>query len=193
MKVKVKHGKDKQKLELYVLQSEGVPLFGCEWMRSIHLNWQAIKAIQITSKQNRSTTDERLKRILTQSAQVFQDGIGTLKHLKAQVVLEENATPKFHKARPVPYAIRPKVEAELQHLEDQGILSKVDWCEWATPIVPVVKKTGAVRICGDFKVTVNPVRDVATEYAPMQVNDTVIPWLTHGYRCVSVMWPRISS
>ena len=27
LKVKVKHGKDKQKLELYVLQSEGVPLF----------------------------------------------------------------------------------------------------------------------------------------------------------------------
>ncbi|CAL8289887.1 unnamed protein product [Merluccius merluccius] len=24
-------------------------------------------------------------------------------------------------------AIRPKVEVELQHLEDQGILSKVDW------------------------------------------------------------------
>ena len=37
------------------------------------------------------------------------------------------------------------------------------------------------------------VRDVATEFAPMQVNDTVIPWLTHGYRRVSVMWPRISS
>ena len=37
------------------------------------------------------------------------------------------------------------------------------------------------------------VRDVATEFAPMQVNYTVIPWLTHGYRRVSVMWPRISS
>ena len=78
-KVKVKHGKDKQKLELYVLQSEGVSLFGPEWMRSIHLNWQSIKAMQITSKQNRSTTDERLRWILTQSAQVFQNAL--LSHL----------------------------------------------------------------------------------------------------------------
>ena len=62
------------------------------------------------------------------------------------------------------------VEAELQHLEDQGILSKVDWCEWATPIVPVVKRTGAVRICGDFKVTVNPVLH-ADQYPLPRIDD----------------------
>ncbi|KAK0152383.1 Retrovirus-related Pol polyprotein from transposon 17.6 [Merluccius polli] len=64
-------------------------------------------------------------------------------------------------------AIRPKVEVELQHLEDQGILSKVDW---ATPIVPVVKKTGALRICADFKVTVNPVLH-ADQYPLLHIKD----------------------
>lgn len=53
---------------------------------------------------------------------VFQSGIGTLKHIKGKITLNENAVPKFHKARPVPYAIRQKVENELDRLEAEGIL-----------------------------------------------------------------------
>ncbi|KAL4008501.1 hypothetical protein ACER0C_002353 [Sarotherodon galilaeus] len=49
-------------------------------------------------------------------------------------------------------------KSELQRLEEQGILTKVDWSDWATPIVSVSKKASdSVRICGDFKVSVNPV------------------------------------
>ena len=59
------------------------------------------------------------------------------------------------KARPVPYAIRDKVEAELCRLEKEGILEKVEQSDWAAPIVPVVKSNGNIRICGDFRTTVN--------------------------------------
>ena len=62
----------------------------------------------------------------------------------------------FCKARPVPYALKPKVEEEIENLENMGILQKVETSEWATPIVAVPKKNGKVRICGDFKVTINP-------------------------------------
>ena len=27
----------------------------------------------------------------------------------------------------------------------------MEWSEWATPIVPVPKKDGSVRLCGDYK------------------------------------------
>lgn len=56
----------------------------------------------------------------------------------------------------MPYALRPRVEAELKRLTDLGVISPVEHCDWATPVVPVSKKDGPVRLCGDFKVTINP-------------------------------------
>ena len=53
--------------------------------------------------------------------------------------------------------IRDRVEAELERLQEQGIIEPVQFSEWAAPIVPVVKSDGSVRICGDYKVTVNRV------------------------------------
>ena len=45
------------------------------------------------------------------------------------------------------------MEAELQRLEDAGIIEPVQFADWAAPIVPVVKSDKeSIRICGDFKV-----------------------------------------
>jgi hypothetical protein len=52
--------------------------------------------------------------------------------------------------------MRPKVEKELDRLEQEGVIFKVPTSDWATPIVPIAKKSGDVRICRDLKVTINP-------------------------------------
>jgi len=45
------------------------------------------------------------------------------------------------------------VEEELDRLQEEGIIEQVQYTEWAAPIVPVL--IAALRICGDFKATVN--------------------------------------
>ena len=60
------------------------------------------------------------------------------------------------KHRNVPCPLRKKVDKELECLQKDDILEPVKYSEWASPIVPVVKKEWVKRICGDFKTTLNP-------------------------------------
>ena len=60
----------------------------------------------------------------------------------------------------MPFALKEGIEEELDRLESDGIVQRVMHSEWATPIVPIVKPDKKVRICGNFKVTINPVLDV---------------------------------
>ena len=56
----------------------------------------------------------------------------------------------------VPYAMRVKVEQELDCLVSEGILEPVQFPDWAELIVPVLKSDGqSVSICGDFRLTIN--------------------------------------
>ncbi|XP_036340411.1 uncharacterized protein LOC118749740 [Rhagoletis pomonella] len=59
------------------------------------------------------------------------------------------------KPRRVVFPLWKKVEDELENQVKEGLLAKFDKGEWATPIVMVPKSDGTVRICGDYKVTVN--------------------------------------
>ena len=49
------------------------------------------------------------------------------------------------------------MEEELDRLEKLGVVKKVERSDWASPVVCVPKKDGSIRICGDFKVSVNHV------------------------------------
>ena len=63
----------------------------------------------------------QVDQLLQQYESVFSEGVGTLNSQKADLKVEEGCQ------RQVPYALRPKVEAELTRLENDGILSKVEY------------------------------------------------------------------
>ena len=49
------------------------------------------------------------------------------------------------------------MEAALDRLQKERIIEAVSYSEWAAPVVPIVEKDGTIRLCGDYKVTVNRV------------------------------------
>ena len=58
----------------------------------------------------------------------------------------------------MPYALTDLVDKELDRLVAEGTLEPVQFSDWASPIVPVLKADkSSVRVCGDFKQTINPV------------------------------------
>lgn len=136
-------------LPLLVVKGKGPALLGRNWLEEIRLNWHMIMQLPVTQE------NQQLENMLKEYPQLFEEGIGTLKGETAKIHVDPTTLPVFHKARPVPYASREKIELDLDRLEKAGTIEPVQYFEWATPIVPVIKQDGSVRVCGDYKLTVN--------------------------------------
>ena len=57
----------------------------------------------------------------------------------------------------MPYALKKNIEQQLRKLHENGEIYPVKNSKWAVPIVVVPKSDKSIRICGDYKVTVNRV------------------------------------
>ena len=55
----------------------------------------------------------------------------------------------------MPYALQQAVEDEYNRLERDGIIRKVEFSDWATPMVHVPKSDRSTRSCGNYAITVN--------------------------------------
>jgi len=143
-------------LPLVVVEGKGPPLLGRNWLANIPINWQHIKSLSSVPKGASSNVTERLNTLLAKYSRLWKEGLEAAVGSKGTLTLKESAIPVFCKARPIPYGMRKLVEAELEKLQKDGVISSVTWSEWATPLVVVPKGDGRVRLCGDFKVSVNP-------------------------------------
>ena len=71
------------------------------------------------------------------------------------------------------------VEKELQRLLNIDVIKPVYFSEWASPTVNIVKTDGkGVRICTDFKETLNPVR--STDSYPLPVTEDIFATLSRA-------------
>ena len=98
-----------------------------------------------------TTIQHELKRLIAQCSSAS----GGMK--VTPINLEFEGDPVFLKRRIIPYGMRDLVEKSIKDLCSRGILEKIDASHWATPIVTPLKADGhSVRICGDYRLTLNP-------------------------------------
>ena len=109
---------------------------------------------------------------------VFASGLGILKNFRAHITVKQGARPIFHRPRSVPFALKEPIEVELARLEAEGVTEKVNQSEWAAPIVAVPKLDGRIRICGDYKVMVNP--HIEPDRYPLPKPDDLFASLSSG-------------
>ncbi|XP_054708231.1 uncharacterized protein K02A2.6-like [Uloborus diversus] len=159
--VEVKCDNQCEMLPLVIVKGDGASLFGKNWLSIFKLNWSEIFSVSFKSESCVEALKGKYK-------DIFQVNDKPIKHFKAVLKMKDDFQPIFCKARPVPYAVKKAVSDEIRLLEQRGIWKFVEHSRWATPLVVVPKKNGTVRLCGDYKVSVNKMLDANQYPLPTQ-------------------------
>ncbi|XP_052888524.1 uncharacterized protein K02A2.6-like [Anopheles moucheti] len=104
-------------------------------------------------------------------------GTGLCTKAKVQLHLKHDCRPVFKPKRPVAYAMQETVNKELDRLEKSGIITPIDYTEWAAPIVVVRKANGSIRICGDYSTGLNSA--LKSHEHPLPIPEDIFAKLAH--------------
>ena len=169
--LRVSYQEKEKNLDLIVVKGTGPSLMGRDWLNEIRLDWWSLNRLE-------TQTSTTLQKLLEKHAEVFKEKLGRVNDALAKIHVDANARPRFCRPRPVPYALRSKIDQEIDRLEHVGIIEKVQVSDWAAPVVPVVKLDGSIRLCGDYKITVNQAIKMDTH--PLPKIEELFASLAHG-------------
>ena len=123
-------------------------VMGRNWLNKIQLDWTSLFNVEMKREKGLDPPAE--------FPDLFQERMGKLKGFQAKISLSSDASLRFHKPRPVPFALQAKVDEEIDRLVKEDVLRPVEQSAWTAPVVVVRKGDGSIRLCGDYKVTINP-------------------------------------
>lgn len=182
VKVRVKRQMGDRRLNLLVIDSKKkfIPLMGRDWIDALFPKWRnnfALNSIQ--NREDNGQKEKAVNEIKLQYAKLFDNDMSKpIKGFTVDIRMNENAQPFVHKAYTIPFNIRDRVEEQLGELVKQGILEKVEYANWASPMVVVAKTNKELRICLDGSVTINP--HIETHHYPLPVIDELLAGKSDG-------------
>ncbi|GFW50084.1 transposon Tf2-9 polyprotein [Trichonephila clavipes] len=108
--VRVQYKNQNVNLNLYIVKENLDTILGREWLYKIHLDWPAIKAF-------RAKTEQNLNNLLREYKDIFDDKLGEINNYEAKLKLRHGIKPIFCRVRTVPFALKGRVENEIDRLE----------------------------------------------------------------------------
>ncbi|KPJ12974.1 Transposon Ty3-G Gag-Pol polyprotein [Papilio machaon] len=178
----VKYNEVTKILNIFVVKDNAPRVIGRDWLNELNLwppNLSNNFEIGTNLIQNVSDAQQLVK---SEFAEVFSPGLGNFKGETISLKLKPDAKPRCLPVRRVPFALREKVNNEITRLLNNGRITEVEQSEWGTPVVPILKPDGSVRLCGDYKLTVNPCLEI--DHFPLPHVDDILDTLKQGeYYC----------
>ncbi len=107
--------------------------------------------------------EEDIQGLLSEYDDVFSEVPGNTERV-TMTIDTGDSQPIRQSPYSVPLGIREKVRDELMNLEKCGIIERCD-SSWASPLVPVRKSDGGIRLCVDYR-KVNAVTEKEPYYIP---------------------------
>ncbi|XP_022829117.1 uncharacterized protein K02A2.6-like isoform X2 [Spodoptera litura] len=157
-------------LNVYIVHASGPPLLGRDFIRAFDLELVPARVHAMFDSEQTVREANMDKKLSNMFPKVFSGNLGAFNKYKIDLHLKPDVKPIFFKARPVPYALKEKIDKELDRLLSLGILQPVEHSEYASPVVPVLKKNGSIRLCADYSVTINK-QLIIDQYPLPTVND----------------------
>lgn len=134
-------------IKYHVVDNDGPNLIGRNFLKNFDIRLDLNNVFSVESFESQ---------IINKFPEVFTDKLGEYKYLKVSIPVKPDTKPIFQKPRPVPLAYRKQIEDQLRKMVDDKVIEPVEASNWGTQIVVVHKTDGTLRICGNYKRTVNP-------------------------------------